>query len=84
MFEAKVCHWIALCRKNDTNWHSSIIAELWWIPNSGCEDSEAVGGVFQQWWQCVVFTGADFYEHSMQALVHQCKCIANGSDYVEK
>jgi len=44
-----------------------------------------VGGVFQQWWQWVTFTGADGYDHGMQALVHHWqKCIANGHDYVEK
>jgi len=27
----------------------------------------------------------DFYKHSMQVLVHHCwKCVANGSDNVEK
>ena len=38
-------------------------------PNSGCEHSEVVGGVFQQWQQrqLVTFAGADFYEHGMQA-----------------
>jgi len=28
--------------------HSSMLAEHFWRPNSGCEHSEAVGGVFQQ------------------------------------
>ena len=49
------------------------------------EHSEVMGGVFQQWQQQVTSTGADFYEHGLQALLHPCqKCIANGGDYVEK
>ena len=86
-YEAKVCHWIPPCRKNGTHWHSLMLAEHLWRPNSGCEHSEVVGGAFQQWWQqqWVTSTGAGFDEHGMQALVH-CwwKCIANGGDYVEK
>ena len=41
-------------------------------PNSGCEHSEAVGGVFQQWQQQqqVISTDTDVYECGMQALVH--------------
>ena len=42
----KVCHWIPLCRKNGTHWHSLMLAEHLW---SGCEYSEVVGGRFQQW-----------------------------------
>ena len=40
------------------------------MPNSGCEYSEVVRGVFQQWrqQQWVTSTGADFYEHGMQLL----------------
>ena len=38
--------------------------------------------VVKQW---VISTGADFYEHSMQALLHHWqKYIANGGDYFEK
>ncbi len=43
--------------------------------------------MFQQWPQRkqVTFTGADFYEHSMQALIHQWqKCIASGGGHAEK
>jgi len=45
--QAKVCHWILPWRKNGIQWHSSMLAELLWIPNSGCEHSEVVGGAFQ-------------------------------------
>jgi len=37
--------------KNDTHWHSLTLDECLWGPNSGYEQTEAVGGVFQQWWQ---------------------------------
>ena len=86
--EAEACHWIPGCGKNDSRWHSPTLAERFWSPNSGCEHSEVVGGVFQQWRQwhekqttfsmaMQTFTGV--------ALVH-CwwKCVVNGGDYVEK
>jgi len=38
-------------KKKWTLSHSSILTEHLWRPNSGCEHSEAVGGVFQQWQQ---------------------------------
>jgi len=86
-YEAKVCHWILPCGKK---WHPltlSTVTECLWRPYSGCVHSEAVGGVFQQWWQWqwVTSAGPDFYKHSMQALAH-CwqKCIANGGNYVDK
>ena len=37
--------------KSGTQWHSLMLAECLWRPESGCEHSEAVGGAFQQWWQ---------------------------------
>ena len=46
-----------------------------------------VGGAFQQWQQLqqVIFAGADCCEHGVQAIVHcSWKCMANGSNYVEK
>ena len=62
-------------------------AEHFWRPNSGCEHGEVVSAAFQQQQQrqWVLFTGADFDEHGMQALAH-CwgKCRANGNDCVEK
>jgi len=45
------CHWILLCGKNGSHWHSLTFAEHLWSPNSGCENSEVVGGAFQQWQQ---------------------------------
>ena len=87
-YEAKVCHWIRPYRKT---WHSLMLAELLWKPNSGYQQGEVVGGGFQQWWQeCERRTTfwiamQIFYEHSMQAVVHHWwKCIANGGDYSEK
>ena len=53
--------------------------------NSGCEYREVVGDAFQQWQQQQWFssTGADFYKHGMQALVHCLqKCRANGGDCI--
>jgi len=55
----------ASMQKNCTHWHSSMIAEHLWSPDSGCEYSETAGSVFQLWWQWVTSTGADFYKHSM-------------------
>ena len=76
-----------LVKKNCTHWHSSKLTECFWRPNIECEHHEVMTAVFQQWWQrqWVMSTGADFYEHGMQTLVH-CwqKCIASGSDCVEK
>jgi len=51
VYEVKVWNWIPLCRKNGTRWHSLMLAECFWRPNSRREHSEAVGGVFQQWQQ---------------------------------
>ena len=91
MDEAKVWNWIPPCRKNCTHWHSLMLAECLWRPNSGCENSEAVSGVFQQWWQ----------QHERQATfptaMHSCHTSkwrppwsahlyksANGPDHVKK
>ena len=54
-YEAKMCHSIHSLRKYCTCWHSLMLAKYLWRPSSGCgcEHSEVVGGVFQQWWhQC--------------------------------
>jgi len=58
-----------------------------WSPNGGCEHSEAVRSMFQQWQQqqWVTSTGADIYGCSIKDPVHHWeKCIANGGDYVGK
>ena len=85
-YGAKVCHLIPPCRKkNGINWHSSTLVEHLRRPKN--EYSEAVGGVFQWWWQqqWVTSAGADFYEHGIQALVQLWqKWRADGSDCVEK
>ena len=44
--------------------HLLVLAE----PNRGCEHSEAVSGVFQQWQQQITCTSANLYKHSLQAL----------------
>ena len=50
-------------------WHlmtSLMLAECLWRPNSGCQHSEAVGGIFQQWQQqWITSAGAFVYKHSM-------------------
>jgi len=38
-------------KKNGTHWHSMSLGECLWRSTSGCENSGAVGGAFQQWWQ---------------------------------
>jgi transposase len=45
-------------------------------------DNDAVIAAVRKW---VASAGADFYERSMQALVHHWrKCMANGGDYVQR
>ena len=36
-------------KKKETYWHSVMFAECFWKLTRGCEHSEAVGDVFQQW-----------------------------------
>jgi len=48
-YEAKVCYWTPPHEKNGTHWHSLMLAEHLWRSDGGCEHSEAIGGVFQQW-----------------------------------
>ena len=86
-YESKVYKWIPPCKNYGTPWQSLTLPECWQRPNSGCEHSEVVGGVFQLWWQWQWFTpaSAHFYESSMQVLVHHSwKYIANDVDYTEK
>ena len=48
-------------------------------------DVSTVSSAFLQWQQQVISAGADFYERSMQALIHQWqKCIASGGGHAEK
>ena len=57
--------------KNGTHWNSLILAACLWRQNRGCKHSETVGSAFQQWrWHWVTSAGANFYECSMQTLVH--------------
>ena len=51
VYEAKVWSWVSQCGKNCTHWHSPMLAECLWRPTSGCEHSERVGDMFQQWQQ---------------------------------
>ena len=37
--------------KKCTHWHSMMLAEYLWRPNSGCKYNEVLHGAFQQWWQ---------------------------------
>ena len=75
-YGAKVCYWITTCystgKKNDTPWHSLMLAEHFWRTNSVCEHSEAMVVVFQQWWQrqWVTSNSSGFYSRGKQALVH--------------
>ena len=80
-YEAKVCYIEFL--------HVEKMAPIGiqWLSLNVSEDqtvdvsSDVVGGAFHQWWQRVTSIGADFFEHSMRAVVHRWwKCIANGCD----
>jgi len=51
VYGAKVRHWNPPCGKNGTHWHSLTLAEHLWRLNSGWVHCEAMGGMFQQWWQ---------------------------------
>ena len=37
--------------KHGSHWHSLMLAECFWRPNSGSEHNKVTGGGFQQWWQ---------------------------------
>ena len=85
------CIWNNVMSLNSTmqkKWHLLTFINTCWTfmdTKQWCEHSEVVGGVFQQWWQWVTSTGADFDERSMQAHVYFWhKCRANGSYYTEK
>ena len=73
--EKKVCRWIPPCGKSGTHWHSLTLAERLWRPISGCEHCEAMGGVFQQWWQwCewqTTFWTATHSCHTIKSRVYQ-------------
>ena len=38
-------------KKKSTHWHSLMLAECLWKPNSGCEYPQVLGVALQQWWQ---------------------------------
>ena len=80
VYEAKVYHWIPPCGKKCTHWHSLMLGECFWRPNSGYKRCEAVGGAFQQreQWQG---RQATFWV-ATQSLVHGWwKCIVSGGDW---
>ena len=84
-YEAKMWNWISPCRKKmaPTDIHQCLLIFLW-RSNSGCEHSEVLDGVLQQWW-CWCERQAMFQMAmcSVQALVHSWwKCIANDSDSI--
>ena len=86
------CMWskgVSLNPSMQKKWHPMTLIDACWMFMETKQWMWAqwdVCGVFQQWWwwQWVTSTGADFYKHSMQALVH-CwwECIANGGYYVK-
>jgi hypothetical protein len=74
-------------QKKCTCWYSSTLAECLWIPNRGCEYSEAVGGEFQQLWRwCetwghVLDSPAWLSTHKMKSALrsaHPCKSVDYG------
>jgi len=74
--EAKRWNWIPPCWKNCTHWHSLM---QWMLAQGGGEWH--VPAVATVTWKTRLISDshADFYEHSMQALVHAWqRCIANG------
>ena len=88
-YETKLWNWMPPCGKIGTHWHSSTLAECFWRPNSGCEHSEVLCGVFHHWWQqqwqWVTSTGAEICERGRQILgLRWQKCITNGGYYVGK
>jgi len=75
------------CGKNGSHWQYLTLADHLQSPNSGCDHSEAVDVLFQQWqwWQWVISSGADGYDHGIQILAHcWVICNANSGDCVEK
>jgi len=70
--------------KNGTHWHSSVLAERFWRPKSGCELSDG--------WVVHSSSGDSgssplvrtVTKCNTQALLHHWwKCRANGDDYIE-
>ena len=49
--------------KNCTHWHSLMLAEHLWRPNSGCEHCQAVDCVFWQWWKVVTWKTKHFLDN---------------------
>ena len=79
--ESIMHHWSPASGKTCTYRYSSTFAEYFWRANSGCEHSEVVDGKFQQWWQRVTSTGADFYKYDIQNLAnHWQKHRASSGD----
>lgn len=85
-YEVKVCNWIPPCEKHCSHWHSSTLTEHFW-------NQRVDVNTVRLWMVCFSSgdsssrspTSADFYEGSMQALVH-CwwKYMADGGDYTKK
>ena len=76
---------------NCTWWHSSVLAECLWGPNSGCEHREVVRGAFQLWSQWherqamirMVMHSCHISKWKSSRSAHLCES-ANDGDYVEK
>jgi len=91
--EAKMCHWIPLCGKSCTHWHSLTFAEYLW------RSTVDVKAERDGWYVSTVVTVTWKASH-FQMAVHSChlhwsrflwacgfahywqKCVANGGDYV--
>lgn len=56
-------------------WHSLMLAEHLWKPNSRCEHAEVVGGVFQQWPRTVAWKTSHVLDSNAQLSHHKMKSI---------
>ena len=75
--EAKMYHWIPPCRKNSTHLQSSMLAECLWRPSSECDQTEAMGGVFQYWQQ--TWTTSHILDSHAQLSQHKMKSVSISS-----
>ena len=83
VYEAKGWDWVPTREETiptDIPWHWTRMETKQWMWAQW-----RVGASFQHWQQWVTSTGADFYKHAVQALVHRrWKCTANSGNYVGK
>ena len=88
---SKGVYWTTLYGRNSTPWHSSMLAECFWIPNSGCEHCEVMSCALQHWWQwherwIMLWTVMQVYTCGACRLSFTAgkKCTANGGAHDEK